>query len=185
MIQTDKNLATTEKPTRRHASSVLFLSARRGTILGGNMGDNIGLIIVGAIIAVMVFLCPISASAADINMDIIKQIESSGNHLAHNKGEDARGLFQIRKPVLVEFNRMNNTGYSSNDLFIPVVNEKVATWYMNRRILQMLKHYGIKDTVENRLIAYNAGIGTLRKGIVPRGTRNYINRYNRMKGEIC
>ena len=37
----------------------------------------------------------------------------------------------------------------------------------------------IADTIDNRLWAYNAGIGRVIKGIKPDETREYIKRYHR------
>lgn len=115
--------------------------------------------------------------AADVNMDAIKQIESSGNPLAHNKAEDGRGLFQINPICLKEYNNYHSRQYSSRELFEPAVNTRIAIWYMSIRIPQMLKYYKVKDTVENRLIAWNAGISSARKGRIPTTTRNYIKKY--------
>ena len=53
--------------------------------------------------------------------------------------------------------------YNLGDLYNPTVNVKIGTWYINERIPQMLKAYGIEDTIDNRLIAYHDGVGNLRK----------------------
>ena len=39
----------------------------------------------------------------------------------------------------------------------------VSEWYMNNRIPQLLKAFDLKDTVNNRLISYNAGVGRLKQ----------------------
>lgn len=143
---------------------------------------SLAVILIG--IVVFFILWAGRAEAVEINMDIIKRIESSGNPHAFNASSGARGLYQVTPILVKEFNRMNNTGYRNDDMYIPVVCEKVAVWYISKRIPQMFKSFGIKDTVENRLIAYNAGIKAVKTGIVPRETRNYIRRYNRIREAI-
>jgi hypothetical protein len=66
-------------------------------------------------------------------------------------------------------------------MFDPIKAKIVANWYMNKRIPQMLKHYKRKDTIENRLWCYNAGIGMLLKGIKPKETKEYINKYKALQ----
>jgi hypothetical protein len=51
---------------------------------------------------------------------------------------------------------------------------------MNKRIPQLLNHYGVQDNERNRLIAYNAGIKTLIKGSkLKQETTDYINKYEK------
>lgn len=101
--------------------------------------------------------------------------ESSGNPNAVSPA-GARGLMQIMPVVLKEYNTFNKANYTIEDLFNPEINKNIGSWYLNDRIPQMLKYYKIPNTVENRLHAYNAGIGNLLKGIKPKETANYINR---------
>lgn len=115
----------------------------------------------------------------DVDMEKIYLIESSGNPNAWNKGEDARGLGQIRPIVLKEWNNYNpKDQHIADDLFNSAVNKKIANWYMNKRIPQMLKYFGVPDTAENRIIAYNAGINYHVKGKeLPKITKNYLKKY--------
>jgi len=119
------------------------------------------------------------ANAEVIDMDKIAMIESSGNPLAHNKRDDSRGLFQITKICLKEWNMYHpDNQYTMKDLWYPTVNRLIADWYLNKRIPQMIKHYGVDDTVENRIIAFNAGISYLVNGKeIPQITKNYIKKY--------
>jgi hypothetical protein len=114
-----------------------------------------------------------------VDMDKIFQIESSGNPKAHNIREDARGLGQIRKGVLVEWNlRHKNDKHTKSDLFNPEINRKISTWYMEKRIPEMLKVYKKPDTLENRIISYNAGIKFVKNNLaIPSTTRKYIQKY--------
>lgn len=125
------------------------------------------------------------ARADEVDMVAIMNIESKGKPNAHNKSEDARGLFQIRPCVLQEYNQYNNTRILPDDLFDPVINAVIGRWYMNRRIKQMHEHFKIPDTTRNRIISYNAGIKRtldhVRHGKpLPKITFNYIKKYERM-----
>ena len=138
----------------------------------------IGSIIMAALI-VLVALC-FQANAETIDLDRIMMIESSGNALAHNKKEDARGLFQIRAVVLKEWNQYHRTKYAMGDLWNPRINREVGEWYLLKRIPQMLKHYGKKVTVENVIISFNAGISYVVKNKpLPKTTKKYLAKYRR------
>ena len=147
-------------------------------ITGGTIIYVIASTIITAVIILIFLLCGV-ATADDVNMDVIKQIESSGNPLAYNRSSNARGHYQITPIVLEEFNHYKKTAYKSNDLFNPATNFLIADWYMNKRIPQMFKYFKVKDTVRNRIIAYNAGIVYARNGFAPSETRNYIKKYER------
>ncbi|HEY9874602.1 MAG TPA: transglycosylase SLT domain-containing protein [Candidatus Obscuribacterales bacterium] len=123
--------------------------------------------------------CQKMACADEIDMAKIMMIESHGNPLAHNKADDSRGLFQITPIVLQEWNNYNrSTPYQMSSLWNPAINEKIARWYMLARIPAMFRAYKIKDTVENRIIAWNAGISYLVKGKpLPKTTRKYLAKY--------
>jgi soluble lytic murein transglycosylase-like protein len=114
-------------------------------------------------------------------MAAIKQIESSGNPLAFNKGSGARGLYQITPICLKEWNNFHKDDrHSLEDLFIPAVNRKIAVWYLAVRLPQMLRHYGKEVIIDNILWGYNAGIGYVVKNIKPTETRDYIKKYERL-----
>ena len=147
-------------------------------ITGGAIFYVIASTIITAVIVLILLLCGV-AQADDVNMDVIKQIESSGNPRAYNRTSGARGHYQITPIVLEEFNYYKNTAYKSNDLFNPATNFLIADWYMNTRIPQMFKYFNVTDTVRNRIIAYNAGIVYARNGFAPAETRNYIKKYER------
>jgi hypothetical protein len=120
-----------------------------------------------------------NALASDlINMDKIKRIESSGNALAYNKSSEARGLYQITPIVLKEYNNFHKEKYSKQDLFNAGINEKIARWYINVRIPQMLKYYKRDLSIKNILISYNAGISYVVSGkSLPTETKEYIIKY--------
>lgn len=75
--------------------------------------------------------------------------------------------------------------FNIGDLYNPTINVKIGTWYINERIPEMLKTYGLKDTVEARLACYNAGIGVYKaykegKRKLPKETRDYIKKYHKL-----
>ena len=115
-----------------------------------------------------------------VNMEIIKAIESSGDPAAFNTRSGARGLYQITDICRREYNNYHKAErIMPGDLFSPVVNERIARWYLNERIPQMLRYYGRAVTVENVLIAYNAGIAYVVEGReLPRETADYLRKYN-------
>lgn len=127
-----------------------------------------------------------NADAAQVNMDAIKHIESSGNPAAWNKRDDSRGLYQLREVVVKEWNNYHpHEQHTFEDVWNPQINEKIATWYMTKRIPQMLRYYKIDDTKEHCIIAYNWGIGNLTKWVrsgsesnrLPHVTKKYLMKY--------
>jgi len=140
-------------------------------------------------LAGVIFICFIIilwatvASAGEIKVDMYKiaMIESSGNPLAHNKKDDSRGLYQITPICLKEYNNFHLKGqYTMDDLWNASVSTIIADWYINVRIPQMLKHFNAPDTIENRIIAFNAGIYYVAQNKpLPKITKDYIKKYNK------
>lgn len=117
--------------------------------------------------------------ASEIDLNIISKIESNHNPIAYNHKSRARGQYQITEIVLKEYNQFNKCSYTIFDLFRPEINRKIAQWYLERRIPQLLRHYNKSLTVENILICYNAGIKRLLENKIPRETKNYILKYRK------
>jgi hypothetical protein len=117
-----------------------------------------------------------------INLDAIREIESSGVVVAYNKKSQARGSYQITPIVLKSWNQRHpKEKYTGQDLFIHEINEKIASWYLSERIPEILRANRIPVNVENLLISYNAGwTYTKGKKKLPQETRGYIQKYNRM-----
>ena len=123
-------------------------------------------------------LMPVIAHAeVYVDMDKIMQIESGGDANAYNKHSQARGLYQITDICLMDFNRLNKVDYSPKDMYDPQKCARVAHWYMNTRIPSLFKAYGIADSVDRRLVAYNAGIRAVILNLRPKETRDYIAKY--------
>lgn len=123
----------------------------------------------------------VEQSAIKIDMQRIASIESSNNPKAENTQTGARGLTQIMQPTWKEMVAKMGEDWSWDDALDGEKNLAVGSYYMNTEIPRLLKHYGIEDTIENRLAAYNWGIGNLKNvGIekAPQETIEYIEKYN-------
>ena len=60
--------------------------------------------------------------ASRLDISIIHQIESSGNPLAHDKGDDSRGLGQITPGVLKDYNTATQQNITPDQLFDVQIN---------------------------------------------------------------
>lgn len=122
---------------------------------------------------------PTTLDIPKVDLATIFDIESSGNPKAYNPKSKATGLGQITPIVLKDYNNLNpDAKIAPVELFDPSINTNIASWYMNVRIPQLLTHFKLADTVENRLAAYNAGVGSLLSGKpLPAETQNYIKKY--------
>lgn len=117
--------------------------------------------------------------AGMIDLDKIAMIESSGNPRAHNKRDDSRGLYQITKIALQDFNNMNpREQYTMDDLWNPAINERIARWMFEKRLPQLIRHFKKPVTIENLIISFNAGISYVAHGKqIPPVTRLYLKKY--------
>ena len=134
-------------------------------------------------LCIVLLLFSSMAYADDVYVDMqkIRMIESSGNPRAYNVSSQARGLYQITPIVLTKYNNYHpHDTHTLEQLFSSRVNSKIAHWYMNKRIPQMLHYYNVEDTVNNRLISYNAGISYVvgNGKVLPSETVQYIAKYN-------
>lgn len=123
-----------------------------------------------------------------IDITRIISIESSGKADAvSDKG--AVGLMGVRKTALDDWNNDHpRERYTMDDLLDEDTNVRVGSWYMNIKIPAMMSLMKIEDTEENRITAYNAGIGNLQKILagekeIPKETQDYIIKY-KMGGDI-
>ena len=122
--------------------------------------------------------------AQEVDLKIIAKIESAFNPLVYNPKTQAIGLYQITPIVLKEYNQFNKTNYTQKDLINPVINEKIARWYLFVRIPQMLKYYKKEVNLRNILVAYNAGIKAVIKGYLPKETKEYLRKYENFKNNF-
>jgi soluble lytic murein transglycosylase-like protein len=156
----------------------------RGLSYNESEPPNTGLwamaIILALIIALTIIFWPRKAHAEEVNLDIIIQIESSWNENAINKYSQATGLGQITAIALHDFNNLNDTHYTMADLKDPQRNMRISYWMLTERIPQLLRHFKKAVTVENILIAYNAGITRVGRKRLPSQTVKYIQKYQRL-----
>jgi len=127
---------------------------------------------------ILILFCQSLAHSQEIDVNIIATIESNNTPTAMGKHGEI-GLCQISPCVLKDFNKYNmqGEGLQMRQMFDPYDNKIVAGWYLNKRIPQMLRAYNLPITLDNILWAYNAGIGKVKKGILPKETKNYIAKY--------
>ncbi len=122
-------------------------------------------------------------------VSIVIQIESGGNPYAVSKA-GCIGLMQISPIILKEFNEYACSGgcipgWNMSLMFDGWYNRYVGTWYINKRIPQLLKHYSIPDTIKNRLIAWHDGIGNLvkfkeGKRKLGKEMQSYLKKYHKL-----
>ena len=148
----------------------------------------------------------------DIDMEVIAKIESDFRQTGKSK-KGAVGLLQVMehsalRDYLVVKERLNpdkkNRGWKttkdskrareawkligSDTEEGRMFNLQVGTWYMNQRVPNMLEAFELKDTWQNRLTAYNFGIGSLANKVggrldkIPDDTKEYLANYHQWKG---
>ena len=128
------------------------------------------------------------ADEIDDILPFVARVESLNNPYAFNKRTQAYGLYQITPIVFKEY-KLNNKNEiiitDLKDLFCPVVNRIIATWYLRR----LKEHYLKEDyTIERMLAAYNGGITRLRKNgydinKMPRESQRYVKKVMRLYKE--
>lgn len=146
-----------------------------------NMGKSVMLIII--LLAQPVLIGRVQAEVR-IDVRAIAELESGNNPLAYNAIEGAYGAHQIRRAALFDYNTAGpgrNRALSLHDMYDDFLSEHVCDWYVNTAIPKYLYYYNIADTIDNRLIAYNMGVGALAQGRkVPALTRAYVNAYKEL-----
>lgn len=132
-----------------------------------------------AFIIVLILTLAYKACYPEINLDIISQIESSNNPQAvsYAGAKYGRGLYQISEIALKDYNIENHTAIAPEELFNPEINKQIAQWLFEVRIPQILNNWDIPITNETLLWAYNAGVGRVKQGVMPKETKNYIRKY--------
>ena len=76
----------------------------------------------------------------------------------------------------------HHTVYGTKDLFHAEISSRIAHWYMEVRIPQMLRHFGLKVTVDNCLICWNGGIRAAIRHHLTAITKRYLREYHRLEG---
>ncbi|KKM77806.1 hypothetical protein LCGC14_1366200 [marine sediment metagenome] len=126
------------------------------------------------------------------NVDINKiyQIESSSGKDNYNEESGASGPFQFIRGTWEDIVQRMGKNWTWKDVWDYDKSSRAADYYYNTRIPQMLKYYGIPDTLEARIAAYDWGIGKLRDSYkqygeqwlqdAPSETTEYIQKYNNL-----
>lgn len=141
------------------------------------------------IIIIVMFILMFSCTKAQaqnipcpaVDLNIIATIESSNNPLAYNERSGARGLYQLTaiawKDVQNHFPELSTIPFS--EAYKP----QVARLFAERLITinkGYLRHFGLDLSLSNQLFCYNAGIGRVKQGIMPKETKNYILKYKEL-----
>ena len=134
--------------------------------------------LIALVVLALMLVWASKAWSYEVDMEAIKQIESSGNPLAFNSHSKARGLYAITPICLKHFNMANKTSIKPSELFNQDINTKVSVWYFG-----WLK--GRCSSITEVLIAYNWGLGNLRRwdgdyNKLPKETRQYLIRYKEL-----
>lgn len=79
------------------------------------------------------------------------------NYKAKSKDYDCRGLMQISKYALADYNKCNDTAYTMDDLYDIFINIEIGTWYFSQ-----LRRVSSSSWVETYVI-YNVGYGSYSK----------------------
>lgn len=109
-----------------------------------------------------------------VDLNKIIYVESSGRpHVSSGVG--ARGLMQLMRNTWGEVIQKLNVDWDWDDAYDPYKNIIAGTYYINHRIPGMLRYYGIEDTIETRIAAYNWGIGNLNKIYKKYGKDNWFS----------
>lgn len=138
------------------------------------------------VLMLVTILTPQVQASQNINLNAIAKIESGGckSPCIGDAGRSL-GAYQIQKAVIEDWNKEHPRQKKAHSCALePVCATQIANWYLHIRIPKMLKFKGVKDTLENRLICYNAGISALTKGKkIPKTTLNYIKKYKKIVGK--
>ncbi len=140
----------------------------------------------------LIFLLLVSPAYGQIDLNIIARIESNYNPLAYNKYSQARGMYQITPIALLDYNQQTRSKIPLNSLYNSQIAFKIANWYLNQRIPQLLQSGDFPIKIEYILICYNFGYGNFkkwyRKGAdfndLPNETKQYILKYRKNMNQI-
>jgi len=114
-----------------------------------------------------------------MNLERIKQIESSGDPKAFNAKSGCRGLYQVSEICLKDYNLHHDTRYGIEDLFDPQINETIARHYLISELPRLLTAWGVPPVEPLILVAYNYGPLNCKKWFetLPVETQNYLRKY--------
>ncbi|MBX4189749.1 transglycosylase SLT domain-containing protein [Candidatus Parcubacteria bacterium] len=119
--------------------------------------------------------CPNSCA---ISLPVIASLESSNRPRVIGDGGRALGLFQLHSGVVSDFNSAHKTSYQHQDALNREIAQKIAHWYLETRIPQILKSKKLPVSTENVLTCWNAGCGRVKNP--PLLTQEYIKKYKKL-----
>lgn len=118
-----------------------------------------------------------NSGSAQIELDKIAHIESSGNPDAIGDKGNSVGLYQISRGLLRDFNRAHGTDYFHVEMRSPDIAERVANWAFSSYFPAILKGMDKKVTLERLIVCYSAGCGALDRKKLPLITQKYLKKY--------
>ena len=112
-----------------------------------------------------------NASIEELNSIAMKE-SSRDPYIGLHPDGVSYGLMGITNDVEKEYRTYNGEFLDRENL---KDNIKLSAWYWGERIPQMIEYFGAKNTLRNRVIAYNAGISYVVNGNeIPERTKGYI-----------
>ena len=118
---------------------------------------------------------------AQIDLDIISQIESSGGKQIYNRRSGAYSEMQITPICLRDYNQVKKKSLRRGDLRDQKIARRIAKWYFEERAVELLKANKIKATKENILAVYNGGHRRVIEGNLAKENIDYIRKYKRIE----
>ena len=97
----------------------------------------------------------------------------------------AKGKMQIMPGTLREYNQINKTNYTEEDLMNPTINEKIGRWYLFKRLPEIIDSKNIPKSLYTLLVSYNRGAENVKKWLAnqkgefhtqPKETQNYVKK---------
>jgi len=113
----------------------------------------------------LLLLCPAFSYAENpsvINLSAISIDESNNKSVIGDKHlkNKAYGIYQIRLPLLTDYNRANGTRLKVEQMLDPKTSQKVAEWAFNSYYPRILKAKGHKPSRIALLTCWNMGQGS-------------------------
>jgi hypothetical protein len=111
-------------------------------------------------------------NVSPILLEAMIHVESRGTETARGKAGEIGLLQLLPSGALAEYEQRIKMPVS--DPFDAHTNILVGAWYLGVRIPEMFRKFGIPDSLENRIMAYNCGVGNLLHQRIPQTTKDYL-----------
>lgn len=115
-----------------------------------------------------------------VDLDVIAQIESSGNPKAVGDGGKSLGKFQVKAKTVECYNKYYHTKLKHTDAFDPNIGRKIAHFYFYVEIPKYLRNKKIPITRNSMIECYNRGPSRVGKLPLPKVTQDYIKKYEKL-----